>query len=110
MITDKQIWRALESVMDPEIDLSVVDLGLVYDVSVTAEGDVSVAMTLTTKGCPMSQALTKSVEKAVSELPGVTSIRVDLVWDPPWNPRMLSLEGQKKMGKEPGAVKVWEKY
>jgi len=110
MVTDKQVWKALESVMDPEIDLNVVDLGLVYDVSVADAGEVSVTMTLTTKGCPMSQTLTRSVEKALSKLPGVASVRVNLVWDPPWNPRMMSLEGQRKMGKEPGAVKLWEKY
>jgi metal-sulfur cluster biosynthetic enzyme len=110
MIEEKQVWKALEKVMDPEVPLSVVDLGLIYDVAIADKGIVHVAMTLTTKGCPMSQTLTKSVQEAVSKLPGVTSTTVDLIWDPPWNPRMISLEGQKKLGKAPGAVKVWEKY
>ena len=110
MIEEKQVWQTLEKVMDPEVDLSVVDLGLIYDVSFSQSGHVDVTMTLTTKGCPMSQTITKSVEEAVSQLPGITSVNVHLIWDPPWNPRMISLDGQKKLGKDPGAVKVWEKY
>jgi metal-sulfur cluster biosynthetic enzyme len=110
MVEEKTIWKTLETVMDPEIDLNVVDLGLIYDVSVTEGGKVHITMTLTTKGCPLSQTLTTDIEKAVSRLPGVTSVKVDIVWDPPWNPRMMSLEAQKKIGKLAGALKAWEKY
>lgn len=110
MIESDRIWKALEEVMDPEVDLSVVDLGLIYDVTVTDNNHVHVAMTLTTKGCPMSQTLTKNVEKAVSEVSGVTAATVELVWDPPWNPRMISREGQERLGRNTGAVKGWEKY
>ena len=110
MISEQQVWSTLEGVMDPEVDLSVVDLGLIYDVSIAEDRRVNVTMTLTTKACPMSQTLIKSVQDAVSGLTDVSSVEVNLVWDPPWNPRMISLEGQKKLGKAPGAVKVWEKY
>ena len=110
MIDEKSVWEALGNVMDPEIDLNVVELGLIYNISVTEGGKVNVTMSLTTKGCPLSQTLTKDIEKAVSDLSGVTSVAVDIVWDPPWNPRMMSLEAQKKMGKQAGALKAWEKY
>ena len=110
MIDTQQIWKALEEVMDPEVDLSVVDLGLIYDVSVADDNHIQVAMTLTTKGCPMSQTLTKDVEKAALEVSGVTAATVELVWDPPWNPRMISREGQERLGRNTGAVKGWEKY
>jgi metal-sulfur cluster biosynthetic enzyme len=110
MIDEEEIWKTLENVMDPEIDLNVVELGLIYDVSIAESGVVDVVMTLTTKGCPLSQTLTKDIEKAVTNLPDVTAVKVDVVWDPPWNPRMMSLEAQKKMGKQSGALKAWEKY
>ena len=110
MIDDLQIWKTLEKVMDPEIDISLVDLGIIYDVSVNKDNHVLVTMTLTKKGCPMSQTMTKSVETAVAQIPGVTSVTVELVWDPPWNPRMMSLDGQKRLGKHPGAKKIWEKH
>ena len=88
----------------------MVDLGLIYDVSNQGNDHIHISMTLTIQGCPMSQTLTRDVEKAVLNLPGVKSVTVDLVWDPPWNPRMISLEGQKKLGQSPGAMKAWEKY
>ena len=110
MIEERQIWKALEGVMDPEIDLNVVDLGLIYDVSLKNDDQVNIAMTLTVRGCPMSQTITRDIEKAVLNVPGVKIVNVDVVWDPPWNPRMISLEGQKKLGRNSGAVKAWEKY
>jgi metal-sulfur cluster biosynthetic enzyme len=110
MVDEQQIWKALEGVMDPEIDLNVVDLGLIYNVSVKDNDQVHISMTLTVRGCPMSQTITNDIEKAVLNIPGVKTVTVDLVWDPPWNPRMMSLEGQKKLGRDSGAVKAWEKY
>ncbi len=110
MIDTQQVWRALEEVMDPEVDLSVVDLGLIYDVSIADGNHVRVAMTLTTKGCPMSQTLIKDVEKTALGVSGVTAATVELVWDPPWNRRMISREGQEKLGRNISAVKGWEKY
>jgi metal-sulfur cluster biosynthetic enzyme len=110
MIEERQIWKALEAVMDPEIDLNVVDLGLIYDVSLKNNDQVTISMTLTVRGCPMSQTITRDIEKAVLNVPGVKTVNVDVVWDPPWNPRMISLEGQKKLGRNSGAMKAWEKY
>jgi metal-sulfur cluster biosynthetic enzyme len=110
MVDEQQIWKALEGVMDPEIDLNVVDLGLIYNVSVKDNDQVHISMTLTVRGCPMSQTITRDIEKAVLNVPRVKTVTVDLVWDPPWNPRMMSLEGQKKLGRDSGAVKAWEKY
>jgi len=110
MIEEPQIWKAMEGVMDPEIDLNVVDLGLIYDVSLKNDNQVHISMTLTVRGCPMSQTITRDIEKAVLEVAGVKAVTVEVVWDPPWNPRMISLEGQKKLGRNSGAVKAWEKY
>ncbi len=96
-LTEEKIKEQLKKVIDPEIGLSVVDLGLIYDIKV--EGDkVHIKMTLTTPGCPLHQMLVRGVERAVAELEGVKDVQVELVWDPPWHPSMMSEEAKKKLG------------
>ncbi len=85
---ETQVYRQLERVVDPEVGMDIVKLGLVYDVAITT-GDVAVTMTLTTPGCPLGQAMTQGAQRAVQELPWVQSVDVRLVWDPPWNPAMI---------------------
>lgn len=97
MVTEEQIKEALASVLDPEIGMSVVDLGFIYSIEIE-EGKVEIKMTLTTRGCPMHQTLSKQVEEVVKSVDGVSEAKVDLVWDPPWTPRMMSDAAKKRLG------------
>ncbi len=90
-------WDALATVCDPELGLDLVALGLVYDVH-DENGAVEVTMTLTTPGCPASESLPVMARMAVeAALPG-TDVRVDLVWDPPWSPAMITAEAAAALG------------
>lgn len=91
-VTEAQVLDALKQVIDPELGINLVDLGLVYDVAIEG-ADVHVKMTLTTPGCPMHDSLVMGAERAVRRIPGVGSTAVELVWSPPWNPNMISPEG-----------------
>ena len=97
MVTEEQIKEALASVLDPEIGMSVVDLGFIYSIEING-GKVEIEMTLTTRGCPMHQMLSKQVEEVVKSVDGVSEAKVDLVWDPPWTPRMMSDAAKKRLG------------
>jgi metal-sulfur cluster biosynthetic enzyme len=89
MVTDEQVREALRPVQDPELAMSIVDLGLVRDVSITEDGHaVLVTMTLTTPFCPEAPAIVAAAREALRRLPGVTTRQVDLVWTPPWDPRV----------------------
>lgn len=79
----EQVTQALRDVFDPELGMSVVDLGLIYDVEIDA-GRVRITMTLTTQGCPLHDAMTEWVRRAVSTIPGVHEVEVAIVFDPPW--------------------------
>lgn len=99
--TKDEVLSALRTCQDPEIPVNIVDLGLVYDVTVeSAEGgpcDVLVKMTLTSPGCPMSQAITKDVRRRLLELPKVRSARVEIVWEPLWHPDMITEVGRQHL-------------
>lgn len=97
MISEKLILTALKHVLDPEIGINIVDLGLIYEVKVE-NGDVHIKMTMTTPGCPLHESISKGAEEAVKQLPGVDSVKVDLVWDPPWTPERLSDWAKKQLG------------
>lgn len=87
----------LKQVYDPELGVNIMDLGLVYDLR-SKEGEVYVRMTLTTPGCPMHDTIIGGVERALRELPEVRSVKVDLVWNPPWSPEMMSDEAKEHLG------------
>ena len=97
-MTIENVREALRDVLDPELGINVVDLGLVYEVRVR-DGDVSVAMTMTTPACPLGETLSEQAEAAIRQkVPGVKSVTVDLVWDPPWRPSMISDAAKEQLG------------
>lgn len=96
-ITEERVWDVLKTVVDPEIQVNLVDLGLIYDVKVEGK-DVHVKMTLTAPGCPMSRFIAMQAQTAVSEIEGVDNAEVELVWDPPWTPSRITPEGRKALG------------
>jgi metal-sulfur cluster biosynthetic enzyme len=98
MATEEQVIDVLKEIVDPEIGVNVVDLGLVYGVDFPAPDEVSVRMTLTAPGCPLHDTITRSAEMAIETLPGVSKAAVEIVWDPPWTPEMLTDEGRRLLG------------
>lgn len=92
-----EAWQHLESVYDPELGINLVDLGLIYGVDVR-DGEVKVEMTLTTPGCPMSDTMPAAVERALLMIPGVSQVTVDLVWEPRWDPEMVTERAQRLLG------------
>ena len=95
-VTEEQVYGTLRKVLDPELGINIVDLGLVYDVQIQG-GEVAVRMTLTTRGCPMHASFVQAVERAIKELHGVTGATAEVVWEPAWNPDMISPEGRRAM-------------
>ena len=96
-VTKEGVIEIMKQVYDPEIPVNVVDLGLVYDVAVT-EGDVHVLMTLTAPGCGMGPMIAQQAEWAISELEGVEDVEVEMVFDPPWSPDLITEDGKKLLG------------
>ena len=99
---ESAIWEQLKNVYDPEIPVNIVDLGLVYDMASEPKPEggtvVTVKMTLTAPGCGMGPTIAADAQSRLMTIPGVEDARVDLVWDPPWNQDMISLEGKMKLG------------
>ncbi len=97
VLTKEEVMEALRDVYDPEIPVNVVDLGLVYDCKV-ADGDVQVKMTLTFAGCGMGPYIAQQAEWRIAELEEVEDVEVEMVYDPPWTPDMISVEGKAQLG------------
>ena len=96
MPTKEDIIKEISGVYDPEIPVNIVDLGFIYDVSVT-DGDVKVIMTLTVPGCPMHQILTHQVEEVVKKLDGVNSVNIELTFEPRWSVERITEAGKEKL-------------
>jgi metal-sulfur cluster biosynthetic enzyme len=96
-VTRDEVLLALKDVYDPEIPVNVVDLGLIYGVEVT-DGDVDVKMTLTFAGCGMGPYIAQQAEWRIAEVDGVDDINVELVYDPPWTPDLITEDGKKMLG------------
>ena len=92
------IVEELKTVFDPEIPVNIWELGLVYDVFVTAEGVAGIRMTLTAPGCPVAQILPAQVADAARRVPGVTDAKVDVVWEPTWNKERMSDAAKLQLG------------
>jgi probable FeS assembly SUF system protein SufT len=94
MVPEERVWEALKQCYDPEIPVNIVDLGLVYEVKVEeefpGEANVYIRMTLTAPGCGMGPMIAADVKRRVQQIPGVTNVLVELVFDPIWNPDMMS--------------------
>lgn len=97
-LTADSIHRALKTVIDPELQQDIVDLGLVYAVQVSAAGAVDVVMTLTTPHCPRADEIIDAVRAAVRSQPAVTAVNVQLVWHPPWTPYRMTPELRAPLG------------
>ncbi len=91
------LWESLSQVVDPELHMNIVDLGLVYEVKAEG-GDVSVQMTLTTPGCPYGPYLLHEVDQAARQVSGVDDVHLEVVWDPPWGPDKMSEEAKLQLG------------
>ena len=99
---ESQVWAALKTCFDPEIPVNIVDLGLIYDMrieDIDADGSrVDVKMTLTAPGCGMGTYIAADAREKILALQGVDEADVQVVWDPPWSPQMISAEGREKLG------------
>ena len=92
------VIEAMKSIYDPEIPVDIYELGLIYDVAADADGDVVITMTLTTPNCPVAESMPEEVELRALAVPGVRDARVNLVWDPPWDPSKMSDEARLELG------------
>lgn len=97
MTTEDEIREAMKQVEDPELGVNVVDLGLLYGVSINETGNVILDMTLTSMGCPLTEQILADSQRAIFPLEGVSSVDVNWVWDPPWSPEAMTDEGKLMM-------------
>ncbi|HLW08058.1 MAG TPA: SUF system Fe-S cluster assembly protein [Marinilabiliaceae bacterium] len=95
---EMDVISAIKTVYDPEIPVNVYDLGLIYEVDVSAEGNVNIVMTLTSPNCPVAESLPAEVKETVADLPGITNVEVNMTFDPPWDRDMLSDEALLELG------------
>ena len=97
-VIEAQVLDALRTCFDPEIPVNIYELGLIYDVHVNSNGIVTIKMTLTTPHCPAAQSLPAEIESKVKAVSGVTDVKIDLVWDPPWDPSKMSEAARLQLG------------
>ena len=98
VLTSDLVRQALRKVKDPELDMNIVDLGLVYDVEVDEGGLVRINMTLTSPGCPAGPMITNDIYKVVRALEGVNDVDIDIVWEPYWTPERIDPKIRAMMG------------
>jgi len=98
MTEPSAILNALRNVIDPEIGINIVDLGLVYEATIR-DGHAHVVMTMTTAACPLGESIAAQVRSGIQRrVPGVASVSVDLVWEPRWDPSMMSVAARERLG------------
>ena len=96
-VSEEQIRASLKQCMDPEIPISIVDLGLIYGIDISEKNDVNIKMTMTTKGCPLHETMVDDVKRYARKVAGVNNVNVDIVWDPPWSMDRISDEAKTMM-------------
>ncbi len=96
----ERIIEKLKTIIDPEVGVSLYDLGLIYSIDAKDNGDVHIKMTLTAVGCPLQQDFVREIQMGLSRMEGVKNVDVEIVFDPPWNPSMMSEEAKRKFGIE----------
>src|SRR5688572_4201873 len=94
----ESVVQVLQSCYDPEIPVNIYDMGLIYGIDVSPAGDVGIKMTLTSPACPVAETLPPDVQRKVSEIPGVKSAKVDVVWEPTWGKHLLSEAARLQLG------------
>lgn len=94
----EKIMEQLEEVMDPELNIDIVNLGLIYDVQIDEDKNVKVTMTLTAMGCPLAGTIEQQVKEAVKKVDGIQDVQVDIVWDPPWDKSRMSRYAKIALG------------
>ena len=90
IVNEEDVIKEIKKVFDPEIPVNIYDLGLIYNLDIDKNNNIAIKMTLTTPNCPVAGSMPESVGKAVSEIEGVSSIKVELVWEPQWSKDMMS--------------------
>ena len=99
LVSEEQIRNSLKQCMDPEVPLSIVDMGLIYGINISENNDVKIKMTMTTKGCPLHDTMVDDVTRYTKKVPGVNNVQIDIVWDPPWTKDKMSDEAKAMMQK-----------
>ena len=94
---EDDVLEKLKNIIDPELEVNIVDLGLVYKINLNENGNIVLDMTLTAKGCPISNVIKYEVEEALKSIPGVNGVKVNFVWEPEWNPSMIKSEALKRL-------------
>lgn len=97
-LTPSLVRGLLRTVIDPELGVNIVDLGLVYHIATEPQGLVAIEMTLTTPGCPLGGFLDDQIRARLAQLPQVTDLRIELVWEPPWDPAAMSDAAKEQLG------------
>jgi len=97
-VLEGQVKDALRTVHDPEIPINIYELGLIYDLRIEPTGQVNVQMTLTAPSCPEAELIPGRVEQAIREVPGVSGVKVELVWEPPWTPQKMTEAARLQLG------------
>ena len=97
-ILEAQVIEALRTCFDPEIPVNIYEMGLIYDVKIDDAGGVTIQMTLTSPHCPAAQSLPADVEGKVKAVEGVTDVKIDLVWEPPWDMSKMSEAARLQLG------------
>jgi FeS assembly SUF system protein len=97
-IQQDEVNEVLKTIYDPEIPVDIYNLGLIYDISIDDDNNVKVLMTLTSPGCPVAGSLVEQVKNKIQNIPGVNSASVELVWDPPWSPDLMTDIAKLQLG------------
>ena len=98
MINEAKIVEVLKTVYDPEIPVDIYDLGLIYSINIKEDNYIHIVMSLTSPNCPAAESIPLEIRNKVGALPGVEHVKVEIVWDPPWNPEMMSEVAKLELG------------